>query len=282
MDIDTLILSGGSTKGVSFLGSINYLIENDYIDKKFKNIRKIICVSASFLFVLILILLEYDFNLIEQKIYMFNFEYMLDINDLSLKNLVNDYGFINYNRTHIFIKEIIKERYGVEQISLLKLYKMSGIHIVVKVVNVSEQKVEYIDHINNPKINILKLIQMTTCIPLLLKPTKYKGNLYLDGGLSGNCPIEVNDSNNYLCIEIKSVASSGKEINNVLDYIVNGWDMYSPDILIRKYDIHNIKIDLSELCIDVHNFKMDNSLKKNILDKGYEETKRHFAYYLQQ
>ena len=113
MDIDTLILSGGSTKGVSFLGSINYLIENDYIDKKFKNIRKIICVSASFLFVLILILLEYDFNLIEQKIYMFNFEYMLDINDVSLKNLVNDYGFINYNRTHIFIKEIIKERYGV-------------------------------------------------------------------------------------------------------------------------------------------------------------------------
>ena len=162
MDIDTLILSGGSTKGISFIGSINYLIENNYIDKKFNNIRKIICVSASFLFVLIVILLEYDLDLIEQKIYIFDFEDMLDINDISLKNLVNDYGFINYNRTHIFIKEIIKERYNVEQISLLKLYKMSGIHIVVKVVNISEQKVEYIDHINNPKINILKLIQMTT------------------------------------------------------------------------------------------------------------------------
>ena len=32
MDIDTLIFSGGSVKGVSFLGSINYLIENDIID----------------------------------------------------------------------------------------------------------------------------------------------------------------------------------------------------------------------------------------------------------
>ena len=281
MDIDTLILSGGSTKGISFIGSINYLIDNNYIDKKFNNIRKIICVSASFLFVLIVILLEYDLDLIEQKIYIFDFEDMLDINDISLKNLVNDYGFINYNRTHIFIKEIIKERYNVDQMSLLKLYKISGIHIVVKVVNISEQKVEYIDHINNPKINILKLIQMTTCIPLLLKPTKYKGDLYLDGGLSGNCPIEVNDSNNYLCIEIKSVTSSSKEINSVIDYIVNVWDMYSPDILIRKYDIHNIKIDLSELCIEVHNFKMNNSLKKTILDKGYEETKSHFTYYLQ-
>jgi len=281
MDIDTLILSGGSTKGISFLGSINYLIENNYIEKKLKNIKKIICVSASFLFVLILILLEYDFNLIEQKIYMFNFEDMLDINDLSLKNLVNDYGFINYNRNHIFTKKLLKERYDVDQMSLLKLYKISGIHIVVKVVNVSKQEVEYIDHINNPKINILKLIQMTTAIPLLLKPTKYKGYLYLDGGLSGNCPIEVNDSKNYLCIDIKSIASRGKEIKNVFDYIVNGWDMYSPDILIRKYDIHNIKIDLSELYIDVHNFKMDKTLKKKILDKGYEETKKHFTYYLQ-
>ena len=27
MDIDTLILSGGSTKGISFLGSFNYLID---------------------------------------------------------------------------------------------------------------------------------------------------------------------------------------------------------------------------------------------------------------
>ena len=47
-------------------------------------------------------------------------------------------------------------------------------------------------------MNILKLLQMTTAIPILLKPIKYKGDLYLDGGLSGNCPIEINKSKNYL------------------------------------------------------------------------------------
>ena len=39
MDIDTLIFSGGSVKGISFLGSIKYLIEKDIID--FNNIKKI-------------------------------------------------------------------------------------------------------------------------------------------------------------------------------------------------------------------------------------------------
>ena len=32
MDINTLLLSGGSIKGISFLGSINYLTENNIIN----------------------------------------------------------------------------------------------------------------------------------------------------------------------------------------------------------------------------------------------------------
>ena len=63
MEIDTLIFSGASTRGVIFLGCLNYLIENNYIDKNLKNIKKIICVSASFLFILTqLLLLKYNYN----------------------------------------------------------------------------------------------------------------------------------------------------------------------------------------------------------------------------
>ena len=70
--------------------------------------------------------------------------------------------------------------------SLKQFYKLFKKHIIVKVVNVSQDRIEYIDHINNPKMNILKLIQITTSIPLLMKPVIYKGDFYLDGGLSGN------------------------------------------------------------------------------------------------
>ena len=277
MNIDTLILSGGSIKGLSFLGTIKYLVENNYIDSDFKNIKKIICVSASFLFILILILLEYDYNNIETDKINFDYKEFLDMNDLSIKSFINEYGFINYHRTHIYIQKVLKEKYNVESISLLKLYKISGIHIIVKVVNVTNDKIEYIDHINNPKINILKLIQMTTCIPLLIKPVKYKNNLYLDGGLSGNCPIEINNSDNYLSIEI--YGEKYRKINNVLDYIIKGWNMYSPDILIRKYDKKNIKIDLTKLNIYFTDFDIDNDMKKKLLKEGYEQTKLHFDKY---
>ena len=95
MNIDTLILSGGGSKGISFLGSIKYLVENNYIDSHFKNIKKIICVSASFLFILILILLEYDYNNIEPDMINFDYKEFLDMNDLSIKSFINEYGFIN-------------------------------------------------------------------------------------------------------------------------------------------------------------------------------------------
>ena len=116
MNIDTLILSGGSTKGISFLGSIKYLVEKNYIDSHFKNIKKIICVSSSFLFILILILLEYDYNNIEPDMINFDYKEFLDMNDLSIKSFINEYGFINYHRTHIYIQKILKEKYNVESI----------------------------------------------------------------------------------------------------------------------------------------------------------------------
>ena len=115
---------------------------------------------------------------------------------------------------------------------------------------------------------------MTTCIPLLIKPVKYKKNLYLDGGLSGNCPIEINDSDNYLGIEI--YGEKYRKINNVLDYIIKNLNMYSPDILIRKYDKKNIKINLTKLDISMIDFNIDYDMKKKLLKAGYEQTKLHF------
>ena len=275
MEIDTLILSGASSRGVIFLGCLNYLIENNFIKKNFENINKIYCVSASYMFILSIFLLKYDYNKIKKDIFNFNFNDFLDINDISIKNFINDYGFINYNKNHIYIKNLLKKYYNVDKMSLLKLYKLTGKHIVVKVVNVSKEKIEYIDHINNPKMNILKLLQMTTAIPLLLKPIKYKGDLYLDGGLSGNCPIEINKSKNYLCIYIVN-KELNKKINNVYDFVYKGWYMYDPDILIRKENERTKIIYTYKLNLNVSDFNISIENKKKMLDLGYNSMKEHF------
>ena len=275
MEIDTLIFSGASTRGVIFLGYLNYLIENNLIDKYFKNIKKIYCVSASYMFVLSVLLLKYDYNKIKEDIFNFNFNDFLNINDLSLKSFINDYGFINYNKNHIYIKTLLKTKYNVDKMSLLKLYKLTGKHIIVKVVNVSKDSIEYIDHINNPKMNILKLLQMTTAIPLLLKPIKYKEDLYLDGGLSGNCPLETNNSKNYLCIYIIK-REQNRKINNIYDFVLKGWNMYDPDILLKK-NYRIIIVNTNLLNIHASNFNISTEQKNIMLEMGYNVTREHFT-----
>ena len=274
MDIDTLIFSGGSVKGISFLGSIKYLIEKDIID--FNNIKKIYCVSSGALFIISLILLKYDLELFEKDMLNFDYNDILNINDVSLKSFVNEYGFINYNNTYIYIQKLLINYYNCKSMSLLKFYKLFGKHIIVKVVNVSQDKIEYIDHMNNPKINILKLVQMTTSIPLLIKPVKYLGNLYLDGGLSGN---GLNEINNDKSLSIEIYGNKNSKINNVIDFVIKGWNMYSPDILIRKYDKNHIKIDVTKINIGITDFNLDLNSKKILLNMGYEQTKEHINHH---
>ena len=126
---------------------------------------------------------------------------------------------------------------------------------------------------------------MTTAIPILIIPIKYKNNLYCDGGLCGNCPIEINDSDNYLSIDILPSKVS-KKINNLYDYLQSGWSMYTPDVLIRKYDKNNIKIDLTELDLNPSSFDISYDMRKKLLIEGYRQTEQHFNHhhhpYLQQ
>ena len=122
MKIDTLVLSGGSIKGISFLGCLKYLMDNNYIDSRLKNIKKIYCVSASIIFILSLILLDFDYDYIESEMINFDYNSLLNINDISINNFINDYGFINYNRNYIYIQKLLKEKYNCESMSLKRFY----------------------------------------------------------------------------------------------------------------------------------------------------------------
>ena len=87
--------------------------------------------------------------------------------------------------------------------------------------------------------------------------------------------IEVNESINYLCIEIIP-SKIGDKIDNVSDFVKKGWEMYSPDILIRRHDKKNIKIDLTYLNLNLSSFNLDYDKKKLLLVEGYNQTRDHF------
>ena len=71
------------------------------------------------------------------------------MNDISLKSFVDEYGFVNYNKSYICIEKILKEKHNCDSMSLLKFYKSKGIL----------KQVNGLGKIHQITINIMNLIK---------------------------------------------------------------------------------------------------------------------------
>ena len=111
---------------------------------------------------------------------------------------------------------------------------------------------------------------MTTCIPIIFKPIIYKNNYYVDGGLCGNFPKEINKSKNYLVLNILN--SDENNIENFLDYLLSIKKLIGRTQN-NKYNkkIINLKINTSILDLDI---PLEN--KKKIIKEGYLQTENQF------
>jgi hypothetical protein len=121
---------------------------------------------------------------------------------------------------------------------------------------------------------------MTSCIPLLFEPIKYKGCLYIDGGVNNNFPYEkIIDRKNYLGINILSSKISCNNINDIEEikdlqhYLNLIYNVYgSPPII--KPSINHIQLLIDGTGIDFNRFS--ETINETLL-LGYKTTKEHFT-----
>ena len=116
---------------------------------------------------------------------------------------------------------------------------------------------------------------MTTAIPFMFKPIKYKGCYYVDGGLTGGYPVEFTD-NNYLGIWVRGSDWDIKdEIKDIFEFItkLNCIKPYNVEHLDKKRTIiYEVNLHFSE-------FSVDKKLKQDMIKDGYNFTKIHFEEY---
>lgn len=283
MKIDTLILSGGGPSGIAYFGIFKALFEKKVIDPSLKGIKEIITTSVGII-PSIFFMLGIHINVGEQIVMNYNFKNMLDVEDLGVDNLLVDYGIFNTNGVSKIIHSILKHYFNKEDYTLLELYDKTKIKLNVKVFNSTKSQVQYLSHENNPNLSLLKLVQMTTAIPLFFKPVKYNNELYVDGGMRGHFPIEVCDSENYFGIFI-----TGGSVNHeseviklfpILNYLYSL--IISQDQII--YDIKDKKINKRIIFNRVDyglNFDMPNEDKIKIINKAYDITIDHIKQHLE-
>ena len=108
-------------------------------------------------------------------------------------------------------------------------------------------------------------------IPYLFQPIKYNDDLYVDGGLKGNFPIEACNFDNYLGINIKGGTCITKNFS-LLDYLpILGFTMNLMNQSDNDIDLNDKMIFTYHINCGL-NFDLDEDERKSIIEKGYNET----------
>ena len=266
--IDTLILSGGGPSGISYIGIFKALLEKNIIIKS--DLKEIIVTSVGIIFA-VLYLLDFTPSQMEELILETELEKILDTESLEIDELLLNYGLFTNQMIGDSVNSYCKHMIGRNNITLKELYDKIPIKLTVKVYNTDLGKIEYLSHESEPNIQLADVARMTTAIPFLFQPIKYKGHLYVDGGTKGHFPIEKCQSDNYLGILIEGGTCNRDNFHiiqtfPILGYVLN--IMNDRDNNLENYDLKKIMI------IDINvglNFSLNKDSKKDIIKRGYDK-----------
>lgn len=271
---DTFCIGGGAIKAFSFVGVLKYIIENKLII----HFKKFIGVSAgsmySFLFII-------GYNIYEIEEFILNFNFKKIFPEINVENLLFYYGLKDNTQVKTLLILFLKKKYNITDITFKQLYDKTNIHFQVGVSNFSYNQFELWDYINHPNTSVIKAITISTNIPIIFKPIKFNNQLYLDGGILNNFPIDKvlpSEYKNTICIGTSIKHVNNTDFTNIFDYIIRIFNSYSNirdnkqiNKFISQLDIIPISLD-----IDPINFDINKETIKNIIYKSYNIAKKFF------
>ena len=265
---DTLVISGASTKVVSFVGIFRALFEKNILKENLEGIKEIHTLSIGTFYAICLIL-NFSERVVYECLMRSEFSDCLDVDDINFNDISRSLGLITHDKYFkSLMKSIFIYKFQKDDITLKELYEYNPIELYIKCVNISKQSSVHFNHKTHPNISVTKLLIMTTTLPIFFQPKKYKNDYYVDGGLSGNLPVEKVKSKNVLCVHIKRCMKNiDEEEIPLLGFLQNMCSVSSLSYNKYIYRTINIVIDLS-----TYDFNIDKNKKDKIIKMGYEQT----------
>ncbi|ULY68613.1 patatin-like phospholipase [Chlorella virus XW01] len=266
--IDTLILSGGGLKGLGYIGGLKMLENNKIISiKKIKNYYA----NSVGTIISLLLAIGYNFDFLEEFIIKFDFKKIIP--KLNLSNIFNNLGISNGNEIMIIIQTMFLKKTKVKDMTFKEFYNKYNIKLNFITTNYTFGIEEVLSIDDTPDLSVLLAVRMSISIPLIFTPVIYNNNMYIDGFLSNNFPINKIDieRNNYIAINITK--SYNNKNPNILEYMKGCIDIAIYNINKNQNNIKNNKIininfdNVNETELDNENIINLNNHGKNIIEQ---------------
>lgn len=178
MVFNTLVLSGGSIKGVSFLGALQYIDEVSGL----KNINQLYGTSAGSIICILLALGVTPPQLLAHFT-QFKFSIAPTVSKTEIE-------LVCYTKFIATLQHIVC--LYVDKIPTLnELYKIYGKKVFILTYNYTKGKGEVLGYQNYPDMLCTDAVRLSCALPFIFGKTTYNGDLYFDGGLYCNFPLNI-------------------------------------------------------------------------------------------
>ena len=208
-----LVFSGSALRSFCLLGILRYI----YFNKMEDHIKNAAGTSMGSFFCLAFAL-KIPIDELEEMIKtLINIPEVISVSSDDFINLFTDLGFNNSILYLSEIKNFLKKKYNIEDITFIELSKLTGVNVFVSTTKINTGK-NFIFNVNDtPNVSVLDAVAASMCIPLLSQPVKIDDNYYVDGCLTNNLPYEI--FNNINQDDILNVAIYIKKDYEVTDII---------------------------------------------------------------
>ena len=275
MVIKNLVLSGGSFRGYCYLGVLKYL--NETQPDFYKNLENIVGVSIGAIFGSLVCLGYKGEDLI--KIFCeIDEEKFRNITSESILNFFETFGLDDGEKLMKLIGILFKGKGFETNITFKELHEKTNVALTIVGCCLNKTKEVHFSHITHPEMEVLKAIRISTSIPFFYNPVKFENDLYVDGGIVNNFPIEIFEENldETLAILLIGTDYDHQEINDIQGYfnsLVRNSVFKHVKKKIEKYKKHIVKIECNQCPYDLTICK-DNKL--SLINIGYDIISEHY------
>jgi len=281
IEINSLVISGGGTRGYLFLGAIKLLFEHKLLDK----IKYYYATSAG---ALIILCLNLGWNI--EEMLKFGSGFPLGcIMEFDIDSFMENYGLVSKINAETLYKKMIKYKNYNENITFKQLYDITGKELNFITYSLKTNSTVAINYLTFPDLPIWEGLYMSSSLPVLMSPhiSDIHNDIFIDGGIVENFPINrVRPENIYKTIGIssKSYTSDWDKIKNKInDKDIMNLLEYSLELIKifffrgNKHHINNcIELDMDpNMPASINfDFNANSEIKQQIILYGYECTKK--------
>lgn len=253
MTIKHLVISGGGPIMIQILSGIQELERKEYLNMQ--NIESIYGTSAGAI-IGVMLSLKFDWETLNDYIIKRPWQ---DVFPIKVQNILDAYtkkGIFDIKTVEKCFKPLFDAKDIPLDINMEDFYNLTKIELHIFSFEVNEYKVVDISYQTYPKLEVLKAIQMTCALPVLVTPVFIENKCFMDGGVGCNYPLS-------FCID------SGKESDEILGF-KNKYSDEKSNINAESSLLDYILNFLFKAVLNVHNNYVQPIIKNEVIcDTGY-------------